>query len=189
VPIAQFPVAAQQRWLAIFIASRAPTTAQLAVRHVLGQKHPGIQVQFSDFQQSIFDRLIGDRMMARLSGFFGVLATLLVVVGLHGVLSYFLARQRSEIGIRMALGASRGRVVAAVLRSTCAMLAAGLIAGTMLALIATRGAATVLFGLKPWDPVTLAGAAVLLAVVTILASIVPSIRAGNVNPIDSLRAE
>jgi hypothetical protein len=72
--------------------------------------------------------------MARLSGFFGVLAALLVVVGLHGLLSYFLAQRRSEIGIRIALGASRSRVVAAILRSACAMLAVGLAAGTALAL-------------------------------------------------------
>jgi putative ABC transport system permease protein len=129
------------------------------------------------------------RQMARLSGFFGVLAALLVVVGLHGVLSYFLAQRRSEIGIRMALGASRGRVVAAMLRNACVMLVGGLVAGTVLTLFASREAATLLFGLKPWDPVTLFGAAALLAVVTVVASLVPSIRAANVNPIDSLRAE
>jgi putative ABC transport system permease protein len=128
-------------------------------------------------------------MMARLSGFFGLLASLLVVVGLHGVLSYFLAQRRSEIGIRMALGASRSNVVAAMLRDACAMLAAGLIAGTVLALFAAREVSTLLFGLKPWDPVTLGGAAVLLAVVTVVASLVPSIRAANVNPIDSLRTD
>jgi len=87
--------------------------------------------------------------MARLAGFFGVLAALLVVVGLHGVLTYVLARRRSEIGIRMALGASRGRVVASMVRSATVMLGAGLVAGTALALLAGRGASTLLFGLKP----------------------------------------
>jgi len=77
---------------------------------------------FSDFQRSILDHLVGDRMMARLAGFFGVLAALLAVVGLHGVLSYFLAQRRSEIGIRMALVASCGRVVAAMLGNACIML-------------------------------------------------------------------
>jgi len=189
VPIAQLPVTAQQPWMAMLIASRDPAAAQLAVRHTLDGKYPGIEMQFFDFQQGILDHLVGARMMARLSGFFGVLAALLVVVGLHGVLSYFLAQRRSEIGIRMALGASRGRVVAAMLRNACAMLVAGLVAGTVLALFAGREASTLLFGLKPWDPVTLAGSAVLLALVTIVASLVPSLRAANVNPIDSLRAE
>jgi predicted permease len=189
VPIAQLPVTAQEPGMGMLLASRDPAAAQVAVRRVLDQQHPGIQMQFYDFQQGIQDQLVGDRMMARLSGFFGVLAALLVVVGLHGVLSYFLARRRSEIGIRMALGASRGRVVAAMLRSASVMLVVGLVAGTLLALLATREASTLLFGVKPWDPVALAGAAALLAVVTVGASLVPSMRAANVNPIHSLRAE
>jgi predicted permease len=189
VPIAQLPVTAQGAGMAMLIASRDPAVAQLAVRHMLDEKHPDTEMQFHDFQQGILDHLVGDRMMARLSGFFGVLAALLVVVGLHGVLSYFLAQRRSEIGIRMALGASRGRVVAAMLCNACVMLVAGLAAGTVLALLASREAGRLLFDMKPWDPVTLASAAALLAVVTVVASLVPSIRAANVNPIDSLRAE
>ena len=191
VPLAQLPVpvTAQGPGMAMLIASRDSAGAQLAVRQVLDERHPGMEMQLSDFQQGILDHLVGDRMMARLSGFFGILAALLVVVGLHGILSYFVAQRRSEIGIRMALGASRGRVVAAMLRNACIMLAAGLVAGTALALFASRGVSTLLFGLKPWDPGTLIGAAALLAAVTIAASLVPSMRAANVNPIDSLRAE
>ncbi|HEV2381086.1 MAG TPA: ABC transporter permease [Terriglobia bacterium] len=189
VPAAQLPAMAQQPWTGMLIASRDCAAAQKAVRRRLEERVPGIQMQFSDFQQGILDGLVGDRMMARLSGFFGILAALLVMVGLHGVLSYFLAQRRGEIGIRMALGATRGRVVAGMLHSACVMLAGGLVAGTLLALIATRGASTLLFGLKPWDPVTLTGAAVLLAVVTVVASLIPSVRAANVNPIDALRAE
>ncbi len=189
VPLAQLPVPAQGPWMAMLIAARDPGAAQLAVRHMLDQRHPGIQMEFHDFQQGIFDHLVGDRLMARLSGFFGMLAALLVVVGLHGVLSYFLAQRRSEIGIRMALGASRGRVVADILRSACIMLILGLLAGSVISLFATREASTLLFGLKPWDPVAFAGAAALLAAVTVVASLVPSMRAANVNPIEALRAE
>jgi predicted permease len=189
VPLAQLPLTAQGPGTAMLIASRDPSAAQLAVRRILDEKHPGIQMQFSDFHESVLDQLVGDRMMARLAGFFGVLAALLVVVGLHGLLSYFVAQRRGEIGIRMALGASRSRIVSGMLRNACVMLVAGLVAGTLLALFAARGAGTLLFGLKPWDPVTLAGAAALLAVVTVVASLVPSMRAANVNPIDALRAE
>ncbi|MGB6687828.1 MAG: ABC transporter permease [Terracidiphilus sp.] len=188
-PLAQIPVMAQDHALAILIASRDPVAAQSAVQRILDTEHPGMEIGFSNFQQGILDHLVGDRMMARLAGFFGVLAALLVVVGLHGVLSYFLAQRRSEIGIRMALGASRGRVVAAMLGSACLMLGIGLAAGTALALLAGHGVNSLLFGLKSWDPVTLAGAAALLALVTVVASLVPSLRAANVNPIDSLRAE
>jgi predicted permease len=189
VPLAQFPVTAQGPGMGMLIASRDAAAAQLTVRKALESAHPGMQMMFFDFQQGVLDRLVGDRMMARLSGFFGILAALLVAVGLHGVLSYLLAQRRSEIGIRMALGASRSRVVAAMLRSACAMLALGLIVGTALALVAGRGAGTLLFGLKPWDPVTLAAAAALLGVVTLVASLIPSLRAASVNPIESLRAE
>jgi predicted permease len=189
VPIAQLPLTAQNPGMAMLIASRDPAVAQLDVRKVFLKKHPDFEMGFYGLQQNVLDNLVGDRMMARLSGFFGGLAALLVVVGLHGVLSYFLTRRRSEIGIRMALGANRGHVVAAMLRNACIMLFAGLVVGTLLSLLAARGAATLLFGLKPWDPVTLAGAAALLAVVTVVASVVPSMRAANVNPIDSLRVE
>ena len=189
VPISQLPVTAQGPGMGMLIASRDPAAAQNTLRHMLDEKHPGSEMQFADFQQGILDHLVGDRLMARLSGFFGILAALLVVVGLHGVLSYFLAQRRSEIGIRIALGASRGRVVAAMMRSAAIMLAAGLVVGTVLAFFAAREAATLLFGLKPWDPVTFAAAAALLTVVTIVASLIPSMRAANVNPIDSLRAE
>src|SRR5579863_680810 len=189
VPVAQLPVTAQNQGMALMMASRDPVAAESAVQHMLQKRYPDLGMQFSDFQQGILDHLVGDRMMARLAGFFGFLAALLVVVGLHGVLSYFLAQRRGEIGIRMALGASRGRVVAAMLGDACLMLVGGLVVGTALTLLAGRGASTLLFGLKSWDPVTLAGAAVLLALVTVVASVIPSLRAANVNPIDSLRAE
>ena len=189
VPIDQFPETAQGPGMAVMFASGDPAAAEQSVRRMLGAKYPGTDTFFYNFEQSILDNLVGERMMAQLSAFFGVLAGLLVVVGLHGVLSYFLARRRSEIGIRLALGASRGRVVAAMLRNACAMLAGGLAAGTVVALFATRGAGTLLFGLKPWDPAIFAMAAALLAVVTIVASLIPSVRAAHVNPIESLRAE
>ena len=189
VPIAQLPVTAQGPGMAMLIASRDPAAAQMAVRQALGKEYPGIRSGFDDLRQDVTDHLVGDRMMARLSGFFGILAALLVVVGLHGVLSYVLAQRRNEIGIRMALGASRGRVVAAMMRSACVMLLLGLIIGTALALFAGREASTLLFGLKPWDPMTLAAAAFLLALVTAMASLIPSMRAASVNPIDSLRID
>jgi predicted permease len=188
VPMAQLPAMAPLGW-GVLIASHDPVAAQSAVQRIVNAQFPGTQIQFSDFQQGILDHLVGDRMMARLAGFFGILAALLVVVGLHGVLSYVLAQRRGEIGIRMALGAGRGRVVAAMLRDSCLMLGIGLVAGTALALLAGRGVSTLLFGLKPWDPVTLGGAAMLLALITIVASVIPSLRAANVNPVDSIRAE
>ena len=189
VPIDQFPVTAQGPGMAVMFASPNPAAAEHAVRRMLEEKHVGTDTLFYNFEQGILDNLVGDRMMARLSGFFGVLAVLLVVVGLHGMLSYFLAQRRGEIGIRIALGASRSRVVAGVLRSACVMLLTGLGVGAVLALLAGREASAMLFGLKPWDPKTLAAAALLLTAVTLVASILPAMRAAQVNPIESLRAE
>jgi ABC-type antimicrobial peptide transport system permease subunit len=189
VPIDQFPVEAQGPGMAIMFAARDRASALETVRHMFEEKHPGTIMQFHDFEQDIRDNLVGDRMLAMLSGFFGVLAALLVVVGLYGVLSYFLAQRRSEIGIRIALGASRGRVIGTLLRDAAVMLLIGLGAGTALALMAGREASSMLFGLKPWDPMTLAASALLLGLVTLLTSLVPALKAAHVNPINSLRVE
>jgi predicted permease len=189
VPIDQFPVTAQGPGMAMMFAARDRATAVETVRHMLEQKHPGTMMQFYDFEQGIRDNLVGDRMMAMLSGFFGVLAALLVVVGLYGVLSYFLAQRRSEIGIRIALGASRGRVISDLLRDAAMMLLVGLVAGTALAMLAGRQASSMLFGLKPWDPLTLMVSALVLGIVTLLTSLIPALKAAHVSPIDSLRAE
>jgi predicted permease len=189
VPIDQFPVTAQGPGMAMMFAARDRGAATESVRRMFEERHAGMNLQFFDFEQGILDNLVGDRMMARLAGFFGALAAVLVVVGLYGVLSYFLVQRRGEIGIRIALGASRGRVVAGTVREASVMLAIGLAAGTALSLFAGRGASTMLFGLKPWDPATLAGGALLLGTVTVVASLLPALKAANVNPLDSLRSE
>jgi ABC-type antimicrobial peptide transport system permease subunit len=189
VPIAQLPETAQGPWTAIMIASDDGPAAITSIRRAMAAKHPDMILQFRDFEQGIRDNLVGDRMMALLSGFFGVLAALLVVIGLYGVLSYFIAQRRNEIGIRIALGADRGRVVGLVLRDTAAMLAIGLVLGTGLALLAGRAATTMLFGLKAYDAATLAFAILLLAVIAVLASCLPALKASRLNPVDALRCE
>jgi ABC-type antimicrobial peptide transport system permease subunit len=128
-------------------------------------------------------------MMAALSGFFGLLATVLVMVGLYGVLSYFITLRRNEIGIRIALGAHRWQVIAMVMRDVAVMLLIGVIIGTALALVSGRGASTMLFGLKPYDPVTLTFAIVLLAIIAVVASWLPARRAANLDPVTALRCE
>jgi len=189
VPIDQLPLTAQRPGLAMMISSRDPAGVERSVRQMFEQNHPGMILQFANFEQGIRDNLIGDRMMAMLSGCFGVLAAILVIIGLYGVLSYFLAQRRGEIGIRIALGASRGRVIGDSLRDAGKMLGIGLVVGLVLALVAGREASTMVFGLKPWDPVNLIAAAALLALVTIVASLIPAFKAARVNPVDSLRTE
>ena len=189
VPAAQLPVDAQRPGVAMMIASGTGPDATTAVRRTLETKYPGMTLQFFDFQQQIRDQLVGERMMAILSGFFGVLAALLVVVGLYGVLSYLITQRRNEIGIRIALGAKRGQVIALVMRDTAAMLLTGIALGTALALLAGQAATTMLFGLKPYDLATLAFAIVLLAVIGIIASLLPAFEASNLDPVTALRAE
>jgi hypothetical protein len=189
VPAAQLPVDAQGPWVAMMIASNTGPDAIQALRRTLETKYPTMTLQFFDFQQGVRDQLVGDRMMAMLSGFFGILAAMLVVVGLYGVLSYLITRRRNEIGIRIALGAKRRQVIALVMRDTAAMLLTGVVLGTALALLAGRAATAMLFGLKPYDVATLAFAIALLAVIGILASLLPAIEASNLDPVAALRAE
>jgi ABC-type antimicrobial peptide transport system permease subunit len=128
-------------------------------------------------------------MMAMLSGFFGVLAALLVVVGLYGVLSFFITQRRNEIGIRIALGACRSQVIGLVMRDTGTMLLVGVVLGTSLALFAGRTASSMLFGLKAYDLTTLIFTMVLLAVIAMIASWLPALKASRLDPVDALRSE
>jgi predicted permease len=189
VPAAQVPVDAQGPGVAMMIAFDTGPDAITAIRRMLETKYPSMTLQFSDFQQQIRDHLVGERMMAMLSGFFGVLAALLVVVGIYGVLSYFITRRRNEIGIRIALGAKRGQVIALIVRDTAAMLLTGIVLGTVLALLAGQAATAMLFGLKPYDLATLAFAILLLAAIGFLASLLPALEASNLDPVAALRAE
>ena len=125
--------------------------------------------------------------MATRSGFFGFLAALLATVGLYGVISYTVARRTNEIGIRMALGAQRANIVGMILREAALLLAIGLVVGAGLALGASKTAASLLFGIKPHDPVTLALAVATLALVAVAASFLPAHRASRLDPMVALR--
>jgi predicted permease len=189
VPAGQFPVTAQGPGMAMMIAANDTTSTMATVRRAVAAKHPTMIMQFFDFKQGIRDNLVRDRMMAMLSGFFGFLAAVLVVVGLYGVLSFFVAQRRNEIGVRIALGARRLQVVGLILRDTVGMLAAGAILGVALALLAGRGASALLFGLKPWDVASLMFAFVLLSAIALIASWIPALRASRLDPVAALRAE
>lgn len=189
VPATQLPVLAQGPWMSVMIASNDSPAAINAIRRSIQARYPEMNLEFHGFQQGIRDNLVADRMMAMLSGFFGLLAAVLVVVGLYGVLSYFITQRRNEIGIRIALGARRWQVIGLVMRDTAAMLLLDVAFGTGLALIAGRSASAMLFGLKAYDPVTLAFAVTLLAVIAALASWLPARNAANLDPVAALRSE
>jgi len=157
-------------------------------RTVLGQ-NPEITLEFRVFHAQLRESLLRERLMATLSGFFGFLAVVLATIGLYGVMSYMVARRRSEIGIRMALGANRGDVLLLVLREAGWLLVAGLSIGTGLAVAAGRTASSLLFGLKPTDPATIGLSVALLAAVAIVASFLPAFRASRLEPMLALREE
>ena len=129
------------------------------------------------------------RVIAALVGVFAALALLLAAAGLYGVVSYATQRRTREFGIRLALGASAGSVRRLVLSKTGRLAVAGLAVGLGAAAAASRLASHLLFGVSPWDPVSYAAAAVLLAAAALAASVLPARRAGRVDPMTSLRSE
>jgi putative ABC transport system permease protein len=174
------------------IAIRAETTpaaVTAAVTRAVAEVNPAIAIQYQTVKTQVEQSLLRERLMATLSGFFGGLAVLIATIGLYGVMSYMVARRRTEIGVRMALGADHGMVVRMIVREAGVLLAIGLGIGALLSVYAARTAATFLYELTPSDPVTLAIAIAGLATVTLLASWIPARRAARLQPTVALRDE
>jgi predicted permease len=187
-PATQFPPGQAATYL--FLRSSLPAAQMIpALRQGIAEFAPESHVEFRIFRDEVQNSLVRERMMALLSGSFGALAALLTTVGLYGVISYIVAMRRNEIGIRMALGASRQRVVGAILGQTLQMLALGVAAGILLSLAATRGAASLLFGLQPSDPLSMIAATTLLVAVAVIAGYLPAHRASRIEPCSALRYE
>ena len=142
---------------------------------------PYTKVLSADFQQ--------ENMISTLTTLFGVLGLLLAAVGLYGVMAYMVEQRTGEIGIRMALGADRWHVVKMVLRRAFSQVGIGLALGIPAAIGAGRLMKDQLFGVKPWDPVMLVFATLLLALAAVLASVIPARRAAGVEPMVALRNE
>jgi ABC-type antimicrobial peptide transport system permease subunit len=123
------------------------------------------------------------------AGFFGGLALLLAAVGLYGVVAYGMARRSREIGIRIALGARRGKVLRMMLGDALVLVVAGLAIGIPAALFAARTVSKVLFGVKPADPLTFVATAIALLAVGLAAALVPARRAASIQPVQVLRQD
>jgi putative ABC transport system permease protein len=147
----------------------------------------GLTIRFPD--QQIRALTTRERVLAMLSGFFGALALLLSAIGLYGVAAYAVARQRKEIALRMALGAAARSVVGLVLGRMAALIAIGVIAGSLFSLWAWQFVTALLYGVPPRDPLTLAGAIAVLLTVGLLVGWLPARRASRVDPANVLRYE
>jgi predicted permease len=187
------PLAQQDRvsGFAFYVRTNLPEAAVIpAVRQATARLDPQIPIyDLKTMEAEISESLFVERMVAVLSAAFGLLATLLAAVGLYGVMSYSVARRTREIGIRLALGAPRERVLAMVLSEVGVLGAWGLGLGLPMALALSRLLSAQLFGLPPHDPLTLLAATALLACVTLLAGLLPARRAMRVDPMRALRYE
>jgi predicted permease len=180
---------AGERMQVVLRAKTAIAGVSADVARIVSQVNPSISLTFDTMRGRVDRSLSGPRLMAVLSGFFGVLATIIATIGLYGVMAYMVARRKVEIGIRMALGADRATVIRMILREAGTLVVAGLVVGGLLSVAAGRAARALLFGLDAWDPATLALACVTMGAVAALASWIPARRASRLAPTLALRED
>ena len=167
-----------------------PAGAKEALRRVLAQVDPNLPPLRMETLNELVDQSVArEQMVSRLSTFFSLLALLLACIGLYGVMSYSVVRRANEIGIRMALGAQRNGVLWLVLRETLVLLGLGIGLGVPAALAATQYIRSQLFGVGPFDPLTLALAISVIVLVTMIAGYLPARRATGTDPLAALRYE
>lgn len=171
-------------------AAGEPSTITAAIRSVVRDSAPNLPPPILDtMTQRLADSLSSDHMITQLSGAFGVLAIILVCIGLYGIMAYAVSGRTNEIGIRMALGAQRKHVLWMILRESLLLVCIGVIIGVPVIFAAGKWIASLLFSVKPADPLTLALASLLMFVVGFLACYIPARRAMKVDPMVALRYE
>jgi predicted permease len=167
-----------------------PGSAASALRRAILAEDPNLPITSArPLPELVAERMTQDRLLARMSLAFGVVALLLSAIGLYGVLSYGVTRRTSEIGIRKALGAGEGKVISMILRESSRLLAGGLAAGAVLAFASLRLIESRLFGLSPSDPAAFGAASLLLGLVALAAAFLPARRASRVDPLVAIRHE
>jgi len=168
----------------------APEQAIPSIRRLVRQDDPRLPILwFRTLDDQVNRSLNTERMLAALSGSFGALALLLSLVGLYGVMSFVVTRRTREIGIRLALGATRASALRLVLRDAAAMIAAGVALALPCVAALDKLVQSQLFGVTATDPATVAAAALVLAAGALVAAFIPAWRASNVSPTDALRLE
>lgn len=187
-----FPLAQGMRHVTnVTVRASGPTDAVAAgLRNAIRTVDPKLPLRDAVAINTLHQRnLSRERMVSRIAGALGVLALLLVGVGLYGVVAYSVSRRTNEMGVRLALGASGRDVSWIVLRDSLTTIVAGLVLGAVLAFPALRLTQRLVFGVDPHDPQTLGVAAALLLAVGVLAAVIPALRASRIDPIEAIRAE
>ena len=191
--IAYFPLTQAPRYgqfQQLLIRANAPSADLIAsVKRAVGEVSPQSTIKFQVLREEIQDSLMRDRLMAILSGFFGLLALALACVGLYGIVSYGVASRTHEIGIRLALGAQTRDVRLMILRESLLLVVIGVGVGLPIALTVPRLISAFLFGLTPTDPISLALAVLALLTAALAAGYLPARRATKVDPMIALRYE
>jgi len=160
------------------------------VRQAVASVDPNLPIiSIQPLTEQVDGQFRQQRLIARLTSFFGILSLVLASIGLYGVTAYNAGRRTGEIGVRMALGATRSQVAALVLRGAFALVAAGLVVGLPLALAAGRFLGSQLYGLNPYDPAVIVAAVLTLGFSALVASLIPAVRASLISPSEALRAE
>jgi putative ABC transport system permease protein len=173
--------------VSVRVSGGSPARLVRPLTTALGDVHTDLMITPRLLANDVDAVLTQERVMAALSGIFGALALLLAALGLYGVTSYAVNRRRAEIGIRLALGAAPGGVVALILRRALALIGGGILAGSLVSLWLARFVSPLLFGLQPRDPATLTAAILLLGAVGVLAAWLPARRASRIDPTRVLR--
>ncbi len=191
VPLAQFDdsrsPAPPSMSISVRSSTGSPALLARSVSAAIAEVNPDLALTFRPLADQVNASLTQERVVAILSGFFGGLALLLAGLGLYGVTSYAVTRRKTEIGIRMALGAAPGGVIRLVLSRVSILVAIGVIVGAGASLWASQFVTTLLYGLEPRDPRTLVQAAAVLAAVGALAGWLPAHRASRIDPAEVLR--
>ena len=173
--------------ISVRAASGSPVLLTRSVADAVARVDGDVALTFAPFKETLRAATVQERVLAMLSGFFGGLALLLAGIGLYGVMSYAVSRRRTEIGIRMALGAGPADAVRLVLLRVTLLVGLGVVAGAGIALWASRFVSTLLFGLRPRDPATLLTAALVLSAIGAMAGWLPARRAARIDPARVLR--
>jgi len=174
----------------ILTFNQPPQSADALIRRTLAGVDPNLTVMdLRTLDAQVAENFIGERLTAQLSGLFGILALILASVGLYGVMSYFVVRRTGEIGIRMALGATRPSVVAMVLRGALWQILMGLALGSPAAFYAGYLMRSLLYGVGSYDPTAFAGATLVLGLCAAAAGFIPARRAASIEPMQALRTE